>query len=95
MVWKSKVPPRVAFFSWTATLDKILTTDNLWKKAYCSAIVVLYVQTVGDITQSNNGRTRLIEKIKESRYLGGTILFSLDNICLYTFVAKGLSQICF
>uniref|UniRef100_A0A2N9GY75 Reverse transcriptase zinc-binding domain-containing protein n=1 Tax=Fagus sylvatica TaxID=28930 RepID=A0A2N9GY75_FAGSY len=30
-VWKSKVPPRVAFFSWTATLGKILTIDNLRK----------------------------------------------------------------
>ena len=27
-----KVPPRVAFFSWTAALGKILTTDNLWKR---------------------------------------------------------------
>ena len=31
-VWKSKVPPRVAFFSWTATLGKILTIDNLRKR---------------------------------------------------------------
>jgi hypothetical protein len=31
-VWKSKVPPRVAFFSWTATLGKILTIDNLQKR---------------------------------------------------------------
>lgn len=27
-VWQSKVPPRVAFFPWTAALGKILTTDN-------------------------------------------------------------------
>ena len=27
-----KVPPRVAFFSWTASLGKILTTDNLQKR---------------------------------------------------------------
>ena len=32
MVWKSKVPLRVAFFSWTAVLGKILTTDNLWNR---------------------------------------------------------------
>ena len=32
MMWQSKVPPRVAFFSWTAALGKILTTDNLWKR---------------------------------------------------------------
>ena len=32
MVWQSKVPPQVAFFSWTAALGKILTIDNLWKR---------------------------------------------------------------
>ena len=32
MVWQSKVPPRVAFFSWTTALGKILTTNNLWKR---------------------------------------------------------------
>ena len=31
-VWRSKVPPRVASFSWTATLGKILTIENLWYK---------------------------------------------------------------
>jgi hypothetical protein len=31
-IWKSKAPPRVAFFVWTATLGKILTMDNLRKK---------------------------------------------------------------
>jgi hypothetical protein len=30
--WKSKAPPRVAFFMWTAVLGKILTVDNLCKK---------------------------------------------------------------
>jgi hypothetical protein len=28
-IWKVKAPPRVAFFSWTAALGKILTVDNL------------------------------------------------------------------
>jgi hypothetical protein len=32
IIWKSKVPPRVAFFSWTAALGKILTVDNLRKR---------------------------------------------------------------
>ena len=32
MIWKSKVHPRVAFFSWSASLGKILTTDNLRKR---------------------------------------------------------------
>ena len=37
MVWQSRVPPRVAFFSWSASLGKILTMDNLRK----SCIIVL------------------------------------------------------
>ena len=37
MVWQLRVPPRVAFFSWSASLGKILTMDNLWK----SCIIVL------------------------------------------------------
>ena len=32
MVWQSKVPPRVAFFSWTVALGKILTINNLRKR---------------------------------------------------------------
>ena len=32
IIGKSKVPPRVAFFMWTAVLGKILTMDNLRKK---------------------------------------------------------------
>ena len=32
MMWQSKVPLRIAFFSWTAALGKILTTNNLWKR---------------------------------------------------------------
>jgi hypothetical protein len=32
LVWKAKVPSRVAFFIWTASLGKILTTDNLRKR---------------------------------------------------------------
>jgi hypothetical protein len=31
-VWKSKVPTRVAFFTWTVALEKILTVDNLRKR---------------------------------------------------------------
>uniref|UniRef100_A0A2N9HIT7 Reverse transcriptase domain-containing protein n=1 Tax=Fagus sylvatica TaxID=28930 RepID=A0A2N9HIT7_FAGSY len=31
-IWKVKVPPRVAFLSWTATLGKVLTIDNLRKR---------------------------------------------------------------
>jgi hypothetical protein len=36
-IWKAKVPPRVAFFSWTTTLGKILTADNLRR---CGIILV-------------------------------------------------------
>ena len=32
MIWQLKVPPRVAFFSWFASLGKILTIDNLRKR---------------------------------------------------------------
>ena len=32
LVWQLKVPPWVAFFSWTAALGKILTIDNLQKR---------------------------------------------------------------
>ena len=32
IIWQSKVPPRVAFFAWSASLGKILTTDNLRSK---------------------------------------------------------------
>ena len=32
MTWQSKVPPRVAFFSWFSSLGRILTTDNLCKR---------------------------------------------------------------
>jgi hypothetical protein len=28
-IWRSKAPPRVAFFAWTAARGKILTLDNL------------------------------------------------------------------
>jgi hypothetical protein len=31
-VWKSKAPPRVAFFVWTAVHSKILTLDNLGRR---------------------------------------------------------------
>jgi hypothetical protein len=32
IIWKSKAPPRVAFFMWTTVLGEILTMDNLRKK---------------------------------------------------------------
>jgi hypothetical protein len=31
-IWKAKVPQRIAFFSWTAALGKLLTIDNLRKR---------------------------------------------------------------
>ena len=43
LVWQSKVPPRVAFFSWLASLGKILTIDNLHKKVYYCSSLVLHV----------------------------------------------------
>ena len=32
IIWKSRVPPRVAFFVWTAALGRILTIDNLQRR---------------------------------------------------------------
>ncbi len=34
-IWKSKVPPRVAFFVWIVAKGKILTMDNLRKRGIC------------------------------------------------------------
>jgi hypothetical protein len=31
-IWKTKIPPRVAFFSWTAALGRILTMENLSRR---------------------------------------------------------------
>ena len=31
IIWRSKVPPRVVFFSWAAALGKILPTNNSQK----------------------------------------------------------------
>ena len=32
IIWKAKVPPMIAFFSWIAALGKLLTIDNLRKR---------------------------------------------------------------
>jgi hypothetical protein len=42
--WKAKVPPRVAFFSWTAALGRLLTIDNFAEKKSYPYRLVLYVQ---------------------------------------------------
>uniref|UniRef100_A0A2N9IZD1 Reverse transcriptase domain-containing protein n=1 Tax=Fagus sylvatica TaxID=28930 RepID=A0A2N9IZD1_FAGSY len=36
-IWRVKVPPRVAFFVWTATWGRILTCDNLMRRGYTMA----------------------------------------------------------
>ena len=51
IIWRSKAPPRVAFFVWTAALGKILTIDNLRKRkiritdwcCMCNAMVNLLI----------------------------------------------------
>ena len=35
IIWKQKIPSRVAFFVWTAALGKCLTIDNLRKRKVC------------------------------------------------------------
>jgi hypothetical protein len=34
IVWKAKVPPHIAFFSWVASLGKALTFDNLRNRGF-------------------------------------------------------------
>ena len=48
--WKSWVPTKVAFFIWTATLGKILTTDILWKRAWLLWIGVVFVTRQGNLS---------------------------------------------
>lgn len=31
MIWYNKMPPKIPFFAWTTSLDKILTINNLKK----------------------------------------------------------------
>jgi hypothetical protein len=33
-IWRTKAPPRVAFFAWTAAWGKILTVDNLRRRGH-------------------------------------------------------------
>lgn len=47
-VWCSKVPPRVAFFTWTAALWKILTIGNLRRRDILCWIGVVRVKGVGN-----------------------------------------------
>uniref|UniRef100_A0A7N2MU36 Ultraviolet-B receptor UVR8 n=1 Tax=Quercus lobata TaxID=97700 RepID=A0A7N2MU36_QUELO len=35
LIWKQKIPSRVAFFAWSAALGKCLTIDNLRKRKVC------------------------------------------------------------
>ena len=49
MVWQSKVPPRVAFFSWTVALGKILTIDNLQKRHFVVLEWSLCAKGVGNL----------------------------------------------
>ena len=48
IVWKSKVPSRVALFVWTAALENILTIDNLRKRQIFDFGLVLYVKEMGN-----------------------------------------------
>ena len=48
LVWRSKVLPRVASFSWAASLGKILSFENLRKRDYCIGLV-LHVKGVGSL----------------------------------------------
>ena len=39
-IWRTKAPPRVAFFAWTAAISKIATIDNLCRR--CMIVVNRY-----------------------------------------------------
>ena len=45
--WKIRILPRIAFFTWAAAIGKILTTDNLRKRAiiyHYRLVLYLYIQ---------------------------------------------------
>jgi hypothetical protein len=46
-IWKTKAPPRVAFFVWAAALGRILTTKNLRRRHIividCHGIMILII----------------------------------------------------
>lgn len=46
---KCKVSPKVAFFVWTAALDKILTIDNLRKHGLIVLIGVTCIRKMGNL----------------------------------------------
>lgn len=41
IIWRSKVPPSIAFFSWIVTYGKFFTINNLWNR-HISVKLVLY-----------------------------------------------------
>jgi hypothetical protein len=41
-VWKLNIPPRVQFFLWLVSKDKILTRDNLGKRRHVSDPTCLF-----------------------------------------------------
>jgi len=48
-IWRVKAPIRVAFFVWSAALDKILTHDNLRKRNVIVWSGVVFARKVGSL----------------------------------------------
>uniref|UniRef100_A0A2N9GHU0 Uncharacterized protein n=1 Tax=Fagus sylvatica TaxID=28930 RepID=A0A2N9GHU0_FAGSY len=51
-IWKTKIPLRVAFFSWTAVLGRILTADNLRRRG----IIIVMPRRVVDLFDCWQGK---------------------------------------
>jgi hypothetical protein len=47
-IWKLFIPPRVQFFLWLVSKNKVLTRDNLRKEGQCR---ILPVYSVGRLSQ--------------------------------------------
>jgi hypothetical protein len=48
IIWKSRVPPRVAFFVWMVALGRILTIDNLRRRRDDFGLVLHVQEGKGD-----------------------------------------------
>uniref|UniRef100_A0A7N2MW27 Reverse transcriptase zinc-binding domain-containing protein n=1 Tax=Quercus lobata TaxID=97700 RepID=A0A7N2MW27_QUELO len=74
IIWRSKAPPRVAFFVWTAALRKILTIDNLRKRKiriidWCCMCNAMFIKTSDPNIPANYNCQKYIRYI-ENEYLG-------------------------
>jgi hypothetical protein len=62
-IWRTKAPPRVAFFVWSAALGKILTLDNLRK------INIILVNRCGMCKNEEESIDHLLLHCKNAQFL--------------------------